>query len=169
MTSVRSIRALTKCVIKSCYCTVFLGALFFGVISVGSVKANPAPIPPNFVVEDGDVLRLAIKLETEFWTAVQTHDLGQLSDILAPEFQGFGGVFDVISRIQEIQGLMDSTLTGFLLSNVVATRNHKVLVITYFLMVSENSTIIPGPTLSTWKKTKDGWQMVSHAFVGAVT
>jgi len=175
MTIVRGLRALSQCATKSCSRTLFLGALFLGMVGVESgVQAFNTPnIPPNFVAEDGEDLQLAIRLETEFWTAVQTHNLGQLSSILAPEFQALGGenfmAFGAISRTQEIVELMSSHLAGFLLSNVVATRKHNVLVITYFLIVSGNSTgIVSGPTLSTWKKTKEGWQMVSHAFEPAI-
>jgi len=172
MTSVRSIRALAKWAIQSCNRTLFLSTLFFGVINVGSVKADPIPfVPPNFVAEGGKTLQLAIRLETEFWTAVQARDLGQLSSILAPEFQSLGEL-DIggISRIQEIRNLISSNLNSFLLSNVVATRKHSVLVISYFLTVAENRTdVISGPALSTWKKTKDGWQMVSNVFIGVGT
>jgi hypothetical protein len=107
--------------------------------------------------------RIANKLETNFWTVVQTHKNHELSEIISPSFQGLGPS-GAITREEEISVLEASTIESFSLQNMIATRTEDVLIITYHFGYT-GTVLTNGPTLSVWKKGKKHWILVSHSFV----
>lgn len=136
-------------------------ALSFLSVAPSNLQALPSStivIPTDDITDEV----LGLGLETNFWSAVQNSDLGWLNSQISPAFQALSDT-GVLTRDQEIAGLMQADITGFSINNVVVTRKHSIIVITYTLTTT-GTGITDGPNMSTWKKTDHGWKMVSHAF-----
>lgn len=106
---------------------------------------------------------LALRLETKFWTLVQTHETEKLHRLISSIFQGLN-LTDVINRDQQVAELTNTTLFSFKIENLIAKRHKDVLVTSYTLFIL-GINLANGENVSTWQKTKDGWKLISHSFI----
>lgn len=106
--------------------------------------------------------QLGFELETQFWNLVQKHDVKGFSEKISDAFQA-DSFLGILNRDQEIAGLSNGGLQTFTLQNMVVTRDHNVLIVSYiFEAISAHLT--NGPTISVWKKSGSEWKLVSHSF-----
>lgn len=108
------------------------------------------------------IQRLALELETNFWTLVENHSAEELKEKISDIFQG-QNPNGFTNRSQFIAGLLKASPTSFSLNNLIATRNHNVLVVTYNFSAA-GTGLVNGPTISVWKKGEHHWKLISHSY-----
>lgn len=150
------------------YCAINIG-ICTGVLATGGLA-----LFPTIQVQassDTSIQSLAIELETQFWTAVQNRDSHYLDITIIPIFQGIGlNVGDnlgVSTREDEITNLLNSMMSGFTLENIVATKHHHTLVVTYTLLPVNSVNLPDGPIVSIWEKFDGHWKLISQNFCGS--
>lgn len=109
--------------------------------------------------------QLALKLETDFWTAVVNHDETTISNQTAEIFQGIGNGVGIFTRTQAINAVLSASLKSFAFENLIATRHNSFLVVSFNFVVDPSAgSLQSGPRLHVWKKIDDKWQLVSTSF-----
>lgn len=138
-------------------------ALFAGMAAFSNLALSTPVHADFFSHHKDDALILGVELETEFWTLVQEHNVRGFSKKLSKIFQGLN-INGAYTRADQISGLSSANLTGFTITNPVATRFKDALVLTYILTAT-GTGITSGPNISTWKKHEGKWKMISHCYV----
>lgn len=106
---------------------------------------------------------LGRKLETHFWNLVLFKNVEGLTNLISPIFQ-YGSNAGFMNRYQTITFLVNSTLTGFSIKELHATRYGlaDVLVVSYrFLPVG--SSLPKQRIISVWRKGDHNWKLVSQS------
>lgn len=109
---------------------------------------------------------LGLKLENRFWNSVKNQNIWELSEQLAPNFQGLNisGIYSK-SKEEQVRGLTGVTLSSFTIHQPHATRDGDILVFSYEFRINGKPPLTGGPNLSVWKKYGDCWKMVNHSYV----
>lgn len=142
-------------------CSLAHVSTYFFILMVALLSMS-APTKGLADEDDPDTTRLAQQLESNFWTLVEKQDSKGLNQKISEIFQA-QSPSGIIPRKEFIDGLLASTLTAFSMNNLIATRHHNILVITYDFGFN-GAGLIGGPTLSVWKKGEQHWKMISHSY-----
>jgi len=111
---------------------------------------------------------LGDKLVHQLWADLKNRDMSAMEKLLA---DGFQAINRSGTRGMEAQRklLKDVNLGKYEITNVRATQNGPVIVVTY--LVAAEETLLgkrlppgkPSPRLSVFLKTDSGWQWIAHA------
>jgi len=122
------------------------------------------------------------KLVNKFWKYTVAKRIHKIASTMSPHFQGMyvsslcadGG--GSITKQQELQYLLSSNITGFILSNVQTTKNDHIMVVTYDIQLFTTipaahhyKTPTPDPTtyyheIFVYSKRVDQWKLVGISF-----
>lgn len=122
--------------------------------------------PPVFSegVTDHQMGEILLK---EMWDAMKNGDMVLLDRKLAEGFQSvhMDGARDRAAELELLRGL---DIENYTLSNIKATRQGDILIVTYSVSVEETisgqrTTNEPAPRLSVFFKQNNAWQWLAHA------
>jgi hypothetical protein len=110
---------------------------------------------------------LGEKLVRQVWTHMQNLDVASLEKTMAKGFQSVHE-YGASDREQEIAVIKDVKVGKYSLSDIKATRDGPVIVVTYLVSVEETikgkrMQMKPAPRLSVFLKTRKGWKWLAHA------
>lgn len=107
--------------------------------------------------------KLGRLLATRYWKDVEKQNVEAYSNKIACTFQGLN-VDGIYNRDDQINGLMNLTVTQFKLKNLVVADHRETLVISYDL-IAQGEGIVSGPSMDTWQRICNEWQLISHSYV----
>lgn len=144
--------------------------LCFGMLTFTGMTLNPF-INLQAHEHQASIQQLANELEISFWTSVQNHNAPSLNETIAEIFQGIGAqsffpAGSVITRDEELTLLLSSSITSFTIDNLVATKKHDVLVVSYVFEYI-GTGLQSGPMINVWKKMNGRWKLVNQSNVFA--
>ncbi|MFA5039286.1 MAG: nuclear transport factor 2 family protein [Candidatus Omnitrophota bacterium] len=115
-------------------------------------------------VTDHQMAEILLK---EVWDAMQSKDMALLERKLAQGFQS-AHQDGARGRAEELELLRDLDISDYALSDISATREGSLLIVTYFVSVEETidgkrTTLQKAPRLSVFREQNGAWQWVAHA------
>lgn len=141
---------------------VFKALFVFSMLS-SFCKTNPAYAENQTISKETSNEKLAFKLVSKFWKAVERQDVKLYTELLAPHFQGIN-IAGIYTRSEQITGLKNLTVTSFKLENLKASSFEDTLVISYDFH-AHGHDIVSGPCIDIWHKKHNKWKQISHTYV----
>jgi len=142
--------------------SVFKALFIFGMLSSVCIT-KPALAQSHTLSKEASEQKLAFKLVTKYWKAVERQDVKLYSHFLAPHFQGIN-ISGIYTRNDQISGLESLTVTSFKLENLKASSFNDTLVISYDFQ-AQGQGIVSGPSMDIWHKKHNKWKLISHTYV----